>query len=154
MGGAVAAATAGRSKYPLSSVSLWAPANNMAGALALLVSSDFLKQGLAAGDQAVEGKLPWGASVKLKGGFFRSIFEVDPVAEIGAYHGPLLVAVGTNDTVVYPQPASGQAFLTYHEGPEELWIRPMDHSFNSFQNHETVDALIEKTGDFIQGHLK
>ena len=154
MGGAVAASTAGRSKYPLSSVSLWAPANNMASALALLISSDYLKQGLATGDKPAEGKLPWGATVKLKGPFFQSIFEVDPVAEIRAYHGPLLVAVGTNDTIVYPQPASGQAFLTYHDGPKELWVRPMDHSFNSFQNHETVDALIEKTGEFIKANLK
>jgi uncharacterized protein len=154
MGGAVAAATAGRSKYPLTSVSLWAPANSMAASLALLISSDFLRQGLAAGDKAVEGKLPWGATVKLKGPYFKSIFEVDPVAEITAYHGPLLVAVGTKDPIVFPQPESGQAFITYHKGPSELWVQPMDHSFNSFENRDTVDAIINKTADFIQSHLK
>jgi hypothetical protein len=29
----------------------------------------------------------------------------------------------------------------------------MDHTFNAFENAETVDALIAKTGDFIHAHL-
>ncbi|MGO4839606.1 hypothetical protein AB4144_45910, partial [Rhizobiaceae sp. 2RAB30] len=57
--------------------------------------------------------------------------------------------VGTKDDVVYPQPIAGQILLDYHEGPEELWVRPMDHVFNAFQGTDMVDALITKTGNFL-----
>ena len=99
-------------------------------------------------------KLPWGAEVKLKSEFFESMYRIDPVAEIEAYDGPLMVAVGTKDDVVYPQPASGQVLLDYHEGPEELWVKPMDHVFNAFQGVEMVDELVAKTGEFVVANFK
>jgi pimeloyl-ACP methyl ester carboxylesterase len=153
MGGAVGAAVAGRSKRPLSSVALWAPVSNLPSTIALLFGADLVRDGLDAVDEPVTAKLPWGGEVPLKASFFKSLVEVDPAAEIGKYHGPLLVCVGTKDTNVYPQPESGQVLLTYHDGPGELWVRPMDHVFNVFENTETVDALIAKTSDFIQAHL-
>jgi alpha/beta superfamily hydrolase len=153
MGGAVGAVVAGRSTHPLTSVTLWAPGTNMPSAIALMFGPELVRDGLAAGDKPVIAKLPWGKEVPLKASFFKSLFEVDPAAEIGKYHGPLLVAVGTKDTVVYPQPESGQVLIDYHGGPGELWVRPMDHAFNAFENAETVDALIAKTGGFIQAHL-
>lgn len=149
MGGAVASAVAGRTEHDLTSVSLWAPGSNMAASIALLLGPDIVKQGLASGGKPVTAKLPWGAEVSLKTGFFESLYAIDPAAEITEYDGPLLVAVGTKDDVVFPQPVAGQVLLDYHEGPEELWVRPMDHAFNAFQGTETVDELINKTGDFI-----
>ena len=65
-----------------------------------------------------------------------------------------MVAVGSKDDVVYPQPASGQVLLDYHEGPEEIWVRPMDHVFNAFQGVEMVDELIAKTGEFVGANFK
>lgn len=153
MGGAVAAAVAGRSPHRLSSVALWAPGSNMASSFALLFGPQLVRDGLAALDKPVIAKLPWGKEVPIKAGLIKSFFAVDPAAEIGRYRGALFVAVGTKDTVVYPQPESGQILLSYHDGPEELWVQPMDHTFNAFENAETVDALIAKTGDFIQAHL-
>lgn len=154
MGGAVAAAVAGRTDHDLTSVSLWAPGTNMAAAIAILLGPDVVKKGLASGGQPVTAKLPWGAEVSLRTGFFESLYAIDPVAEIGEYDGPLLVAVGTKDDVVFPQPIAGQILLDYHEGPEELWVRPMDHVFNAFQGTETVDELITKTGDFVAAGFK
>ena len=87
-------------------------------------------------------------------GFFESMYRIDPVAELEAYDGPLLVAVGSKDDVVYPQPASGQVLLDYHEGPEELWVKPMDHVFNALQGVEMVDELIAKTGEFVGANFK
>ena len=153
MGGAVGSAVAARTEQDLDAVALWAPGTNMASAITLLLGPDIVKKGLAAGPNAVEAPLPWGAKVSLKGPFFQSLFVVDPVAEISEYDGPLLVAVGTNDDVVFPQPASGQVLLDYHDGEEELIVWPMDHAFNAFQNAETVDKLIGATGDFIAKHL-
>jgi dienelactone hydrolase len=153
MGGAVASAVAGRSPHKLTSVSLWAPGTNMGSAIALLLGADTVKKGLASGDKPVTVKLPWGAEVPLKSGFFESLYEIDPVAEITRYEGPLLVAVGTKDDVVFPQPAAGQVLLDYHDGPEELWVRPMDHVFNAFDNEKTVDELIGKTGDFMTASM-
>lgn len=154
MGGAVGAIVAGRTSHKLTSVSLWAPGTNMPAAIALLLGPDVVRRGLAGGGQPVTAKLPWGAEIALKGSFFESLYTIDPVAEIARYKGPLLVAVGTKDDVVFPQPASGQVLLDYHDGPEELWVRPMDHAFNAFEGTATVDELIAKTGSFIAAGLK
>jgi uncharacterized protein len=154
MGGAVGAVVAGRTTHPLTSVTLWAPATNMASSLTFLMGPDFMKQGLASGGKPVTGKLPWGADVSLRSGFFESLYKIDPVAEITRYDGPLLVAVGSKDETVFPQPAAGEVLLGYHDGPEELLVWPMDHVFNAFQDAETVDKLIAKTGDFVTAAMK
>jgi uncharacterized protein len=154
MGGAVGATVAGRTKHPLTSVTLWAPATNMASSLTFLMGPDFIKKGLASGGKPVTGKLPWGADVSLRTAFFESLYKIDPVAEITRYNGPLLVAVGSKDETVFPQPAAGEVLLGYHDGPEELLVWPMDHVFNAFQDAATVDKLIAKTGDFATAAMK
>jgi alpha/beta superfamily hydrolase len=152
MGGAVGSAVAARTRHDLDAVALWAPGTNMGSAMIFVVGPDTMKEGFAAGDEAVEATLPWGAKVSLKGPFFQSLYAVDPVADISKYEGPLLVAVGTKDDVVFPQPAAGQVLLDYHDGDEELIVWPMDHVFNAFADAETVDKLIAATGDFIAKH--
>jgi alpha/beta superfamily hydrolase len=149
-GGTVATAVAGRSAHPIKAVALWAPASNPAATFAAFLGADYIKAGLASGGKAVTKKLPWGADVSLKTPFFEDLYNIDPPAELAHYSGPVFVAVGTNDPIVNPQPAMGQLLLTYHKGPGELWVRPMDHSFNSFQNVETVDALIAATQAFME----
>jgi dienelactone hydrolase len=153
MGGAVASGVAGRTPHKLTSVTLWAPGSNMASAVAILFGADAIRQGLVAKDKPVTVTLPWGAEVQLKDEFFLSLYRVDPVAEIANYKGPLLVAVGSKDDIVFPQPAAGQVLLDYHDGPEELWVRPMDHAFNAFEGAGQVDELIGKTGDFVAASM-
>lgn len=153
MGGAVGAAVAARSGHSLDAVALWAPGTNMASAIALMLGAETFKTGLASGGQPVTVTLPWGAQIALKSGFFESLYAVDPVAEITRYAGPLFVAVGTKDDVVYPQPVSGQILLDYHTGDEELFVREMDHVFNAFTGVEQVDELIAATGAFIRKNL-
>ena len=152
MGGAVGSAVAARTRHDIDAVALWAPGTNMGSAMTFVLGPDAMKKGFAAGDEAVEATLPWGAKVSLKGPFFQSLYAIDPVAEITEYDGPLLVAVGTNDDVVFPQPAAGQVLLDYHDGDEELIVWPMDHVFNAFANADTVDKLIAATGEFIAKH--
>lgn len=153
MGGAVGAAVAARATHSLDAVALWAPGTNMASAIALMFGADKFKEGLASGGEPVTVTLPWGAEIALKSGFFESLYAIDPVAEITRYAGPLFVAVGTKDDVVFPQPISGQVLLDYHTGEGELYVREMDHVFNAFAGVEQVDELIAATGDFIRKHM-
>ena len=150
MGGAVASMTAGATEHPLASVTLWEAGANMYASMALFFGTDALKTAFAEpADKEYELALPWGGTIKLKGTFFRSLAATDPVAGIVPFKGPLLVTSGTNDTVVFPQSETAQVFLDYHDGPEELWVRPMDHVFNAFQDDVTVNEMIGKTADFI-----
>jgi pimeloyl-ACP methyl ester carboxylesterase len=95
-----------------------------------------------------------GKTVKLRSAFFKSLYAIVPAAEIEKYRGPLLLAVGTKDTIVYPQPVSAEALLSYHHGPHVLWTRPVDHGFDVERSAKTVDALIEETTEFVLEHSK
>ncbi|WP_088284692.1 S9 family peptidase [Ideonella sp. A 288] len=151
-GGAVATMVAARSATLVRSVALWAPASVPAATYPAFLGVEYVKSGLASGGKAVSTKLPWGAEVSLKTAFFEDLYKVSPVAELARYSGPVFVAVGTNDPVVTPQPAMGQVLLSYHPGPGELWVRPMDHSFNAFVNATTLDEMVDATSAFIRRH--
>ena len=153
-GGAVAAITAGRTKRRLAAVALWNPVTSPAGSGEAVFGPDVVKAGLASAGRPTVIKLPWGAEASLKTAFFEDLFAVDPVADLAKYPGPVFVAVGTKDTVIYPQPQLGQLLLTYHRGAGELWVRPMDHIFNVFEETHTVDELIEATGAFVAKNLR
>jgi pimeloyl-ACP methyl ester carboxylesterase len=148
-GGAVAATVAGRAKRPLRAVALWNPLVSPAGTIEATFGVEVVKAGLASGGKSIPVKLPWGSEVALRTAYFEDLFTIDPVAELARYRGPIFVAVGTKDTLIYPQPQSGQLLLTDHRGPGELWVRPMDHVFNVFDETKTVDELIEATGAFV-----
>src|SRR5206468_4498536 len=119
MGGAVATAVAARSRHRLDAVALWVPASNLAAHFPLLWGADKIKEGLKGGDKPVALPLPGGKEVKLKPGFFESMFTLVPAAELVRYKGPLFVAVGTKDDIVFPQPALGQSLMRYHGGKGE-----------------------------------
>jgi len=154
LGGAVAAGVAGRSDHPIKGVALWAPASNPALNAADELGEDYIEKGLESGGRAVTKKSWWGAGVSLRTPFFEDLFNFDPAAELERYPGPVFVAVGTRDSNVKPQPAMGQILLTYHKGPNELWVRPMDHVFDSFKGVDTVDELIAATATFMEKNDK
>ena len=85
-------------------------------------------------------------------GFFAGILAFDPPAEIAAYPGPLMVAQGTRDGVV--DPASARLLIDAHDGPESLWTRAMDHSFDAATSTEDLDALIAETIAFLDSNLR
>ncbi|WP_105532712.1 hypothetical protein [Solimicrobium silvestre] len=80
----------------------------------MLWGADKIKEGLNGDDKPVPLGMPTGGEVKLKSGFFISLLTLDPAAELVSYKGPLFVAVGTKDTIVFPQPAIGQSLIKYH----------------------------------------
>ncbi|MEA4883931.1 MAG: alpha/beta fold hydrolase [Clostridia bacterium] len=141
-GGLVAAATAGRDRRVASAV-LWSAVASPSATYADLLGADAVLRGLNCGvDDLVTAALPWGATTTLKGSFFRDLYIVDPVAEITAYKGPLLVIVGLNDTIVSPQPQSGEIYLAYHQGDEALVQLDADHMFDCLARPEKVDEAI------------
>jgi uncharacterized protein len=155
LGGAVATAVAGRTTHPLRSVVLWNPGINLPAAFTSIYGEETMKAGLDSGDQAISVTMKGGGkTVFLKSAFFKSLYTVVPAAEIEKYRGPLLLAVGTQDPIVFPQPVSAESLLSYHHGPHELWTRPVDHGFGLEQSSETVDALIQETSDFVLRHSK
>ena len=151
LGGLVAAHVA--AERPVASATLWAPVANPAYNFAHFLGSEAVGAAIddADPDKVVEILLPWGAKTKLKTAFFKSLTSTDPVGAIGHYTGPLFVIVGTKDTVVTPQPAAGELFLTYHDGPEKIMILPTDHAFDAFTGPATVDTMAAASLAFIEG---
>ena len=148
-GGLVASAAAGRGNRP-DATALWNAVADPKATYGAIFGDDLMARGMAAGaDEAVPVTLPW-AEITLKGPFFHGVATFDPLAEIADYAGPLLVAQGQNDTLVAP--ASADAFIAMHNGPEAMWMAEMDHVFNVFQTTETLDALLQVTVAFFRMH--
>lgn len=155
LGGAVTTAVAGRTPHRLSAVVLWNPGINLPAAFTSIYGEEVMKAGLNGGDKAISVTMKGGGkTVELKSAFFKSLYTVVPAAEIEKYHGPLLLAVGTDDSIVYPQPAQAEALLSYHAGPHVLWTRPVDHGFGVERSVETVDELVDETTHFVMQHSK
>ncbi|MBN9016191.1 MAG: alpha/beta fold hydrolase [Rhizobiales bacterium] len=151
LGGLVAAHVA--AERPVVTATLWAPASNALYNFSHFLGSEAVEKAIASSDPdaVIEIKLPWGATTKLKARFFQSLVTVDPIAAISHYSGPLLVIVGTKDTVVTPQPFAGESFLAYHDGPEGLMVLPTDHAFDAFTGPQTVDLMAAASLAFIEG---
>lgn len=149
-GGLVAAAIAGRTGTP-DAIALWAPVGNPDETFTSLFGAEKIQEGLKTGDTALEVPLKWGFSVYLKQPYFEEIFSTKPYDELKAYGGPVFIAQGSNDDVVLP--ATADAFLAAHEGPEELFVRPMDHGFNSGDGAQIVDEMQAATLAFLKPYL-
>ncbi|WP_424950194.1 alpha/beta hydrolase [Deinococcus sp.] len=153
-GGLVAAVTAA-SEPRVKSLVLWSPVAIPAQTFGDLFGKDTVAKGLASGGQPITFKLPWGAEVTLKTGYFEDLFNVDPLAEITKYNRPMLVVVGLKDTTVTPQPQSGQLYLKYHPGQEKLVKLDADHVFGSLDvGPERLDEAIAWSADWLSGTLK
>ncbi len=151
LGGAVTTAVAGRTKTPLRSVVLWNPGINLPAAFISIFGEKQMAEAVKAGDNIYPAKrIGDGKEIPLKGRFFESLYAVQPAGEISRYKGPLFLAVGTQDSIVFPQPILANSLLSYHNGPHELWTAPEDHGFGVEQSAKTVDALIEKTAAFLR----
>jgi uncharacterized protein len=139
-GGLVASATAAGDPR-VRTLALWAPVAHPAVSYPALFGQETVAAGLASGGEPVDVTLSWGAEIELRTGFFEELYTVDPLVKISRYSGPLLVIVGTRDTVVAPQPLAGQAYIANHEGDEELIVLDTDHVFDAFTGPEMVDEM-------------
>ncbi|WP_159090046.1 S9 family peptidase [Ruegeria sp. Alg231-54] len=147
-GGLVASAVAGRSDTPVA-VALWNAVSDPQKTFGTLFGAEQMAEGMQAQpEQTVTVTLPWDVDIQLNGSFFDGIEAANPIAEIASYSGPLFVAQGSADTVVYPEGA--QSFLEAHDGPETFWQYDMDHVFNIFTNGEALEQMIDQTIIFFE----
>lgn len=150
-GGLVGAHVA-RARPEVKSVTLWAPVVTPLYTYGNLLGADNVAKGLTSPpDTEITAKLPWGVDTTLKASFFQEMPTTSTIAAIAHYPGPLQVIVGSKDTTVTPQPASGQALLDYHDGEERLDVFDMDHVFNAFTGPETIDShLVPATLEWLK----
>jgi uncharacterized protein len=150
-GGLVATAVAGRSGTP-DVVALWEAVATPKDTFGGLLGKDTLEKGAKTGDTPLKIKLPWGAEIELKQGFFDGVSKFDPPTELSHYKGPLFVTKGTEDTTVVP--ADADKLISAHDGPEELWTEKMDHVFNAFTGPETLDKMVAATITYLDANMK
>lgn len=153
LGGIVSTATAGRSNYPIRSVVLWNPGINPPAAFITMFGKDNVQNATTDENETYISPLN-GIELKLKGDFYRSLYRVVPAAELAKYRGPVLLAIGTKDDIVWPQPTSAKALLSYHNGEHELWTREVGHVFDCEKSEKTVNEVIAKSVSFIIEHNK
>lgn len=153
LGGIVSTATAGRSSYPIRSVVLWNPGINPPAAFITMFGKDNIQNATTDENETYTSPLN-GIELKLKGEFYRSLYRVVPAAELAKYRGPVLLAIGTKDDIVWPQPTSAKALLNYHNGDHELWTREVGHVFDCEKSEETANEVIAKSVSFIIEHNK
>ncbi|EYD72580.1 alpha/beta hydrolase family protein [Limimaricola hongkongensis] len=144
-GGLVAASVAGRGA-PVEAVALWAGVADPQITFATLFGPKMLEQGVLS-PEPTSVTLPWGAEITLAQPFFEAILDADPLAEIARYDGPLFVAQGSEDATV--DPAQAEMWLSAHDGPEELWLREMDHAFDAYQGPDRLDEMVAATVAFF-----
>lgn len=153
LGGIVTTATAGRSTLPIRSVVLWNPGINPPAAFITMFGNENILK--AVQDENAVITLPLGdLQLDLKGEFYRSLYRVVPAAELANYSGPVLLAIGTKDNIVWPQPTSAKALLSYHKGEHELFAKDCGHVFDCESTSEIADEVIAKSVSFIVEHNK
>ncbi len=144
-GGLVAAHTAA-ARPEVRSMVLWAPATNPLAVFTNLFGKELVDKAIdGAIDEAHTFTLPWGAETTLKGAFFKQLPTTSTAGAVAYYPGPMLVIVGTNDTVVTPQPFAGRVLLDYHAGEEELVVFETDHVWDAFAGPTTLDEKMIPT---------
>ncbi len=133
---------------------LWAPVSNPLASFSGLLGRDAVMKGIAGAAETPHTlTLPWGVETTLKGAFFQELPTTSPAAALAAYEGPLLVIVGSKDTVVAPQPAAGQILLNYHPGPKKLVMFDTDHVWDAFGGPTTLDEkMIPTTLEWLDAH--
>ncbi|MEM9010343.1 MAG: alpha/beta fold hydrolase [Pseudomonadota bacterium] len=139
-GGLVAAHVAAE-RPEIASLILWAPVVEPMATFRGIFGDETLTTALAAEPETpIEATLPWGDATTLNAAFFHEMPVTSTSGAIASYRGPLLVIVGSQDTVVAPQPASGQQLLDYHPGTEELLVLDTDHVWQVFEGPAVLDT--------------
>ena len=152
-GGLVGAVTAATDRR-VEALVLWSAVANPPDTYKLILGADKVASGLV--DETTHVVLPWGAEIDLDRPFFQDLYNVDPVAAITGYRGPLQVVAGTRDDTVTPQPYYGQLYLNYHPGAEELVVLDGDHVLDVLTGNGpgVLDQAIGEALDWFGRYLR
>lgn len=136
-------------------VVLWAPVTNPIATYSTIMGADKVQEGLAAAaDSPITADLSWGGQTTLNGAFFHELPLMSAAAAIASYGGPLQVMVGSQETIVTPQPIAGNQMLSYHNGPERLVLLKSDHDFGAETSADLVKGeLAPKTVEWFKDNL-
>lgn len=153
--GGLVAAHAVAERPDVDAAILWAPVVHPLHSYEGLLGAETLAEALAADPETpITATLPWGAETVLRASFFQEMALTNSAAAIAGYEGPLKVIVGAKDTVVAPQPATGEALLRYHEGPEALSVFDTGHVWDAFAGPDTLDgSMVPATLEWLEAHL-
>ncbi len=152
--GGLVATHAAASRPDVKSVILWAAVTNPLATFSDLFGKETVANALAGpADAPITVKLPWGVETTLNGSFYHELPTTSPAGAIASYPGPLLVIVGSKDTLVKPQPAAGQILLDYHPGTEKLVLFDTDHVWDAFVGPKTLDTkMLPTTMEWLAAH--
>ncbi len=154
--GGLVASHLGQARPELDAVVLWAPVVHPIQTYTGLLGVELVQQAFSSpADTELTAVLPWGAETTLKAGFYHELVTTSPIAAVSGYPGPLLVIVGSEDTTVAPQPASGQVLLDYHDGKESLAVFETDHVWGAFSGPAVLDEkMLPTTLEWLDAHLR
>ena len=152
--GGLVASHAAAARPELTSTILWAPVTNPMVTFSNLLGAETVMNAITGEAETPHTvKLPWGVETTLKGAFYHELPTTSAAAAIAGYPGPLMVIVGSRDTTVAPQPASGQILVDYHPGTEELVVFDTDHVWDAFSGADTLDnKMIPTTLKWLDAH--
>jgi len=101
--GGLVAAHAVAARPDVDAAILWAPVSNPLMSFSAMIGADVVDKALAGAPETPHTiTLPWGVETTLKGAFYHELPLTSPAAALASYPGPLLVIVGSRDTVVAP----------------------------------------------------
>lgn len=151
MGGAIAPAVARGADAD--ALIMLNPALDLGPAFTFGIGVDQMRAALAEGATADLPGAEGASATPLPAAFLRSTLEILPQADLALFEGPVFMAAGTQDAIVFPQPELAEAALSYHSGPHELMVQPMDHFFNIAKGSGQSDAVFEAVGRFLETAL-
>src|SRR6056297_602722 len=86
--------------------------------------------------------------------FYKELLLMSMAAAVSNYPGPLRVVIALEETIVTPQPFTGEQPMIYHEGVEDLVSIASDQDFGALSSPDLVDAdLIPNTVGWFQEYL-
>lgn len=124
-------------------VVLWAPVTNPIETYGTIMGREKIAAALAApADKVITSDLSWGGSTNLKARFFHEMPAISAAGAISGYSGPLRLIVGSQETIVAPQPAAAEQLLRYHDGVEDIVVMETDHDFGAGASIAPVDEYL------------
>lgn len=141
--GGLVASHAAAARPDVDTVVLMAPATNPLVTFTGLFGTELVNKAMTADpEMPVTGSLPWGVETTLKARFYQEMPVTSPLAAMAHYDGPLLVMMGLKDALITPQPAIGEAWMTYHDGEEKLVVLDTDHVWSAFEGPQMIDEQV------------
>lgn len=147
----IATAVAGRleTTRKISAVVLWAPNMDPLRNYQNVMGVDVFEQGLnAKPGEIVRWRGAGGTQRAFRAGFFKGLLSIEPLQEIAAYGGPLLVVTGTRDRM--SPPAAARVIARHHEGEHNFVEFDVGHRMGAAMGLGLVDTLVANTADWLE----